>query len=207
MRKHFGALALTASIAAAPAVASDAPPAPVAQGDRVRVFLQARTSATSGVTTSKVITGEWLGSEAGQLRLRRKNGDVEAIDVSAVRRLEKHAGRRRATRRGAGIGFAVGSAAMTVFLIAALTCEHCDYGVGAGDVLGAVAITGAAGAVLGAAVGAPFKVDNWRAAVLPAPPEVLGLKAGRVHWALTSGPADGRNGLRPGIGARFTIGF
>lgn len=206
MRYHFGAFALAGSIAVAPAAASDAPPAPVGPGDRVRVSLQPQTS-TSGVTSSKVVTGEWLGSEAGQLRLRRKNGEVEAIDVSAVRRVEKHAGRRRAAGRGAGIGFVVGSAAVTVFLIAALTCEYCDYGVTAGEVLGAIAITGAGGALLGAAVGAPFKVDRWRAATLPSTPEALGLDTGRVRWALTSGPADGRNGLRPGIGARVTIGF
>lgn len=101
-----------------------------------------------------------LGSDS--LRYTRsRDTAVTAIPVAAVVRLERSAGKRPATGRGAKIGALVG-AGFGLFLGIAASADNSGWWeVGAEDVAAAAAIVGVAGAGVGALIGAASKQDRW----------------------------------------------
>lgn len=101
-----------------------------------------------------------LGSDS--LRYTRsRDTAVTAIPVAAVVRLERSAGKRPATGRGAKIGALVG-AGFGLFLGIAASADNSGWWeVGAEDIAAAAAIVGVAGAGVGALIGAASKQDRW----------------------------------------------
>lgn len=152
-----------ALVLAAPGAAAAQPGSPVelpGPGERVRV--EAPSFARGP------LVGRVDSVAADTLFLRGAGGGLRAIPVGAVRGVQVSRGSRtlRGGTRGAVIGAAAGGAVVTSLI--AFTDHDCDYCLGRGpDVLALAFAAGAMVRVLpGAAVGALLGADRWR----PLPP-------------------------------------
>ena len=90
-----------------------------------------------------------------------KDTAVTAIPVASVLRLERSAGKRPATGRGAKIGALAGGGFGLFLGIAASTDNSGWWEVGAEDIAAATAFVGVVGAGIGALIGAASKQDRW----------------------------------------------
>lgn len=139
--------------------AEPADPVAALVGARLRV---ARTAESS------TLTGTLAGYRAGVLSITR-DGSSEATLVprADVTRLWVARGRQSMWRKGAGIGGTVGA---VLGAIPAMACAA-KYRACADDrmtgALAAPLVVGAAGAALGAVVGAPFLGERWEDAAPP----------------------------------------
>ncbi len=147
-----------------------------AQADAAAVGARIRVTPRQGPPVTGTLIGWWpdsiaLVSESGELSYGKE----------AIRGLEIHAGRRRDTWTGAGIGLATGGA--VGMLVGYATS---DPGSGAFEELEAMgrmytggAIGLAVGGVIGAIAGSLHQSDRWRPASMPGP-RIVALPGGRT---------------------------
>jgi hypothetical protein len=161
-----GALALAASLLAAPLLHAQAP---VAVGERVRFrapgFAKGRQHGT-------VVQGG-----AGALTIHLENGGAPVeVPLDAFEHLEVARGKRRHFWDGAGIGFVPGFA-LGFFAGWGLSCDEQGVPCRAGPALAVGGVLGAGTALAGGLVGLLFESDRWervsaghvRVGVAPAP--------------------------------------
>jgi hypothetical protein len=168
------ALLAAASVAGTSPLASQKLPATSIQpGARVRV--------TGGMPARRYV-GSLVAVDGDSLRLAGKRGEVEALPLRSVIRLEQSAGRRPNYTKGALIGGGVGLAlGLGVGAVGNGLAEGGCEGPGdCGNLGQSLAIGGAVGAGLGAGIGVllatVFKGERWQPVAGLAPGQKIGLR-------------------------------
>ena len=137
---------------------------------------QATVAADSGsrvrITVDKPSKHSWVGTlvsaDADSLRFTTDTGGLVAIPTASVTRFERSRGRRSNAGKGALIGgLSVGAAGLIIGIGAAADNSSWGLDVGVEDVALVTLITGAAGAGLGALIGAASKGERWEPLAIP----------------------------------------
>lgn len=154
---------------------------PLRTGDRVRYRL------TGG---DPLITARVLEIAEGSLLLETgKDRGPLRVDLASLERLDVARGRRSHARLGAILGGGAGGAFGGFFGFMAASLDENESSHPAEGVLLGAAIVGAAGALVGAAIGSAFRTDRWQ-------------RLGDQKVQLSFGPAPGR-GLAGAVAVRF----
>jgi hypothetical protein len=136
------------------------------------VHCQADSGLRVRITTSPSRQPVWVGTliSADQDSVRlvsARDRQLVALPMARVVRAEWSRGRRSNAGRGATIGLVVGGGTGLILGLLASGEEDSFYEVGAEDVIVAMAILAAAGAGIGALVGAVTPRDQWEPLTLP----------------------------------------
>lgn len=122
--------------------------------------MRLRLTVTDATGPSRRMTGTVSSADTNRLALLPKEGAAISVPWSSVTSLELHRGRRSLAKRGAIVGTALLGILGAVYV--ALPSDGGTRGGSAGQVFGGGAFCGAAGALAGALVSAPFRVDRWQ---------------------------------------------
>ena len=136
---------------------------------------QATVAADSGARVRITIdkpkrshVGTLVSADADSLRFTTDTGGLVAIPTASVTRFERSRGRRSNAGKGALIGgLSVGAAGLIIGIGAAADNSSWGLDVGVEDVALVTLITGAAGAGLGALIGAVSKGERWEPLAIP----------------------------------------
>lgn len=123
--------------------------APAAIGERIRV------TATSGAGQSRS-KGRVTAYQADTLMLQRSEGDVRAIPVSTITKLEASAGQKTNGRKGMTYGFLGGAASGAIIGAITYKSSNCPHGLYLGppvDCHGASGFKAGEGALFGGMLG------------------------------------------------------
>lgn len=113
------------------------------------------------------MVGTFIETSGAVFVLENERRERVSIDHPAITRLERAAGRKPATARGALIGAVTGAAA---FGALAAMMDRCDVTcISFGDYIAAFAIVTGAGAGAGYIVGRSFRIDEWQQIPVPVP--------------------------------------
>ena len=187
---------LVAILAFVPLVSATAQ-VPVRLGERVRVtghFCQFYSNCLGGQPEHRV--GTFVAWKSDTLVVQ-SNGDILALPLDSVTRLDVSWGRKTNTGKGAGIGLVLGGLAGAFIGLASheecvprgwFSCIGPDFG-SEGAALGGALLGGLGGLVVGALIGSAVKTDRW---------EEVPLDRLRVNLAPQR---DGRFGV--GLSVRF----
>ena len=136
------------------------PPVEADSGFRVRI--------TVGKPSQHRLVGTLVSADADSLRFTTDTSDVVAVPTASVSRFERSRGRRSNAGRGALIGgLSLGAAGLIIGIGAATENNTSSFDVGAEDVALGTLILGAAGAGLGALIGAASKGEQWEPLAIP----------------------------------------
>jgi hypothetical protein len=136
------------------------------------VHSQADSGLRVRITTSASRQPRWVGTlisvDNDSVRLMSAGGRQRvALPITRIVRAERSRGRRSNAGRGAMIGALVGGGAGFILGLLASGEQDSFYEIGADEVIVAMAFLGAAGAGIGALVGAVTPRDQWEPLTLP----------------------------------------
>ncbi len=132
---------------------------PVRPGARVRVTRPpiCRADTICGGRSPRQSVGTFLAWKADSLVVQ-SNGDTLQVALMNVTRLDVYRGRKAQAGTGAVVG---GLAVVVLLAIAAATCDASFGCPTAGEAAKPLLIGGAAGAFVGALIGAATNTDRW----------------------------------------------
>jgi hypothetical protein len=182
-----GAIAIVFVLFAVPAAAANDPSPELREGSRVRVT----RSALRGDARPERFVGALVRLEETDIVVQL-DGEAIRIPLDSIETLELRAAHKRRTLLGAAVGAGAGLA-----LGALLVASLCEADSECGNAVTGVAIVTGTGALLGAAVGAAFHSDEWRAVPLDRPALTLDLRALQV----------GVHASRDNLGAQLSLRF
>lgn len=128
-----------------------------------------RVRITTNVPKQKPWVGNLISAGSDSVRLRPQEGGVVSVPSASVVRVEQSRGRRSNSGKGAVIGAIIGGGTGLILGIAASSEEGSFYEVGAGEVVGGMAVLAAVGAGLGALIGSGSHRERWEPITLPEP--------------------------------------
>ncbi|HEX7336815.1 MAG TPA: hypothetical protein VF252_06360 [Gemmatimonadales bacterium] len=148
----------------------------------------ARIRVTSDSGSPRARIGTLVSMDSNALHFRSaKDSSLISVPTGSLVRLEQSMGRKSNAGRGAFIGALVGAGTgLLLGLLASAAEDDRDsfYDVGPEDVFAATAVLGAAGAGVGALIGAMSHRDRWEPVPLPGGTGRARRMSGRVGLAI-----------------------
>jgi hypothetical protein len=127
-----------------------------------------RVRITTSASRQPIWVGTLISADQDSVKLvSAKDRQLVALPIARIVRAERSRGRRSNAGRGATIGAFVGGGTGLILGLLASGEEDSFYEVGADEVIVAMAFLAAAGAGIGALVGAVTPRDQWEPLTLP----------------------------------------
>jgi hypothetical protein len=145
-----------------------APQAPLSRQPMVEADSGSRVRITVNKPSKHSYVGTLVSADADSLRFTTDTSGIIAIPTGSVTRFERSRGRRSNAGRGAVIGgLSVGGAVLILGIGASVESSGWGPDIGAEEVALGTLIMGAAGAGLGALVGAASRGERWEPLTIP----------------------------------------
>ena len=142
--------------------------APLTRPPTVEADSGSRVRITVNKPSKHSYVGTLVSADADSLRFTTDTSGIVAIPIGSVTRFERSRGRRSNAGRGAVIGgLSVGAAVLILGIGASAESSGWGPDIGAEDVALGTLIMGAAGAGLGALIGAASKGERWEPLTVP----------------------------------------